>query len=55
MHNPDFKGSEFETFRFQAGLDGMPQGERLKRLNEIALRQMKALAQTVIKVLRSGE
>lgn len=34
---------------------GLIQGERLKRLNEIAIRQMKVLAQTAIKALGSGE
>jgi hypothetical protein len=34
---------------------GLSQGERLRRLNEIAIHQMKALAQTVLKSLRSGK
>lgn len=40
MHNPDFKGGEFETFKKEAGL---LQGERLTRLNQIAIRQIQLL------------
>jgi len=62
IHNPDFKGIEFETFRKQAGLNsfsltprkwieatgaiirqGLPQPERLIKLNEIAITQMRTL------------
>lgn len=52
IHNPKFKGLEFETFRNQAGL---PQGERLKRLNQIAIRQMQVLTATDLKVLPGGK
>jgi hypothetical protein len=34
---------------------GLAQGERLKRLNEIAIRQMKALAPLAVKALGGGE
>jgi hypothetical protein len=79
MHNPDFKGGGFETFKKEAGLNsfhltprkwidatqaigvqsragrygggtyahirmGMPQAERLLRLNEIAIRQLQSLS-----------
>ena len=51
LHNPDFKVVEFDHFRIQAGLpnfvlseDGIPQPQRLKRLNEIAIHQMKVLS-----------
>jgi hypothetical protein len=34
---------------------GLAQGERLRRLNEIAIRQMKVLAHTTTKSLGSGK
>ena len=54
IHNPNFKVVEFDHFRMQAGLpnfvmsvsewiDGMPQGERLVKLNQIAIQQMQVL------------
>ena len=56
IHNPNFKVVEFDHFRMRAGLpnftqyinavlinDGMPQGERLIKLNQIAIQQMQVL------------
>ena len=56
IHNPGFKGLEFETFRNQAGLNtnleslnsvlirqGLLQRERLLKLNEIAITQLRSL------------
>ena len=53
LYNPNFKPLEFEGFRNQACLmeninavlinDGMPQGERLMKLNKIAIQQMQVL------------
>ena len=52
LYNPDFKPLEFEGFRKDSGLnssalmiqDGIPQPERLRRLNEIAIHQMRVLS-----------
>lgn len=55
MHNPDFKGNEFVTFKLQAGLnsflinahlikENIPQPQRLLKLNEIAIQQMRLLS-----------
>ena len=53
LHNPNFNPIEFEGFRNKACLmeyinavlinDGMPQGERLIKLNQIAIQQMQVL------------
>ena len=53
LYNPNFKPLEFEGFKNKAGLmeyinavlinDGMPQGERLMKLNHIAIQQMQVL------------
>ena len=53
LYNPNFNPLEFEGFRNQACLmeyinavlinDGMPQGERLMKLNKIAIQQMQVL------------
>ena len=52
LYNPDFKPLEFEGFRKDSGpnsftmmiQDGIPQPERLRRLNEIAIHQMRVLS-----------
>ena len=56
LYNPSFKPLEFEGFRNAVGIsnmenlnavmieDGIPQPQRLKRLNEIAIHQMKILS-----------
>lgn len=49
LYNPDFKPTEFVGFRMQASLNavfieqGMTQGERLVKLNQIAIHQMSVL------------
>lgn len=46
MYNPDFNSPEFEGIKNQAGLiinEGLPQKERLPKLNRIAIQQMKLL------------
>ena len=58
LHNPNFNPLEFEGVRKEAGLiclsnmeninavlinDGVPQGERLVKLNQIAIQQMQVL------------
>jgi len=45
LHNPNFNPLEFEGFRKEAELinDGVPQSERLVKLNQIAIQQMKVL------------
>ena len=58
LHNPQFKGVEFDPLLSQAGSnsftnleninavlinDGVPQGERLVKLNQIAIQQMQIL------------
>ena len=53
LYNPNFNALEFEGVRNQACLmeninavlinDGMPQGERLMKLNKIAIQQMQVL------------
>ena len=54
IHNPSFNPLEFEGFRKEAGLnaftlspmrwiDGVQQGERLVKLNQIAIQQMRVL------------
>ncbi len=53
INNPVFKSVEFDGFRKHAGLNrfnalfieqGLPQAERLARLNRIAIQQMRILA-----------
>ena len=44
--SPDFNSPEFEGIKNQAGLiisEGLPQEERLFKLNKIAIQQMKLL------------
>jgi hypothetical protein len=67
LNNPDFKPLEFEGFKKQAGLnsfilnalfiqENMPQAERLRKLNQIAIQQMKLLTDvTRIKQLEAGD
>lgn len=67
MHNPDFKGGEFETFKklVLANLESMNaefirmallQGERLKKLNAIAIQQLKSLVGNInLKKLNDGK
>ena len=52
LYNPNFNCTEFGTFRNMAGgkdinavliNDGVPQGERLVKLNQIAIQQMQVL------------
>ena len=49
LNNPNFNPIGFEGFRNQAGLnavfinEGMPQPERLHKLNQIAIQQMTVL------------
>lgn len=45
LHNPSFKGVEFAPLLSEAVLinDGLPQGERLVKLNQIAIQQMRVL------------
>jgi len=49
LHNTNFNPLEFEGFRREAGFnavlinDGIPQGERLVKLNQIAIQQMRVL------------
>ena len=49
LNNPDFKGVEFDPLLREAGSnavfinDGLPQSERLVKLNKIAIQQMKVL------------
>lgn len=43
LHNPDFKGSEFETFHKESTLNSYPQDERRRRFNEITIRQLQTL------------
>ena len=51
VFNPAFNYGEFAAIKSQAGLNsykisvhlGLPQGERLRRLNQIAIRQMRTL------------
>ena len=56
LHNPDFKPVEFDGFKMDcpvnlgnpnAGFvnEDLPQSERLRKLNQIAIRQVKILAQ----------
>ena len=53
IHNPGFKGVEFDTFKISMNL---PQGERLKKLNTIAITQLKSLtANPHIKKLGDGK
>lgn len=40
IHNPNFKVVEFAHFKSEAG---MPQRERLVKLNQIAIQQMRVL------------
>ena len=52
LYNPDFKPLEFDGFRKDSGpnsftlmiQDGIPQPERLRRFNEIAIHQMRVLS-----------
>jgi len=48
VHNPEFNYGKFAIIKSQAGLNGygnmaLPQSDRLKRLNQIAIRQMQTL------------
>jgi hypothetical protein len=45
IHNPNFNVVEFYHFRINADFinDGVPQGERLVKLNQIAIQQMQVL------------
>ena len=45
LMNPNFNRAEFDIIKSQAGLidEGVPQGERLIRLNQIAINQMRVL------------
>ena len=56
LHNPDFKPVEFDGFKMDCPVNledpnavfvnaGLPQSERLRKLNQIAIRQVKILAQ----------
>lgn len=49
LSNPDFKPLEFERFRNEAGSNSF-----LKRLNQIAIRQMQTLTASLVRQL-SGE
>ena len=48
IHNPSFKGHEFETFKTVVGLNNFnltpKKSERLKKLNEVAIVQLRSLA-----------
>lgn len=59
MYNPDFNSPEFEGIKNQAGLiinEGLPQEERLPKLNSIAIQQMKLLtANSGIKKLETQD
>ena len=50
MYNPDFNSPEFggimENITAVMIYDGIPQPKRLKRLNEIAIHQMRVLSET---------
>ena len=50
MYNPDFNSPEFggimENINAVMINDGIPQPQRLKRLNEIAIHQMRVLSET---------
>lgn len=56
LHNPSFKGGEFDTFRNQAGSNtnaiyiekNIPAQERLLLLNKIAIDQLKVLTNSRI-------
>ena len=43
IYNPDFNYGEFATINAVLINDGMPQGERLVKLNQIAIQQMQVL------------
>lgn len=43
INNPNFKGVEFEAFKVALIRKGMPQSDRLRELNNIAITQMKSL------------
>jgi hypothetical protein len=45
LHNPKFKGLEFDTFKKHAKLisDGLLQSERLIQLNKVAINQLRSL------------
>ena len=57
LNNAGFKPLEFEGFKKRAGLNRMNlfQGIRLKRLNQIAIRQMKTLTATPVRSLPGGK
>ena len=44
LNNLGFNSIEFDGIRNQAGLNDLPQGDRLKRLDQIAIRQMQILS-----------
>ena len=43
IYNPDFKGVEFDHFKSELIKEGLDADTRLKRLNQIAIRQMKIM------------
>lgn len=47
-----FKPIEFEGFKNRAG--NLPQGDRLQRLNQIAIRQMRTLTAVPVRSLSVG-
>lgn len=61
IHNPNFKGGEFETFKTQSGLNSFHLTPRkwidatsavgMQRLNQIAIRQMETLTAASAKPL----
>jgi len=57
LNNPDFNPIEFDGIANMEGMNaefihmGLTQGERLKRLNQIAIRQMQVLTPSNLKAL----
>ena len=67
LHNSNFKGGEFDSFRIQAGANallsnmesyndiliqqGKSQAERMKLLHELAVQQMKTISTLDLKCL----
>lgn len=54
LNNPGFNPVEFDGIRMQAHMN-LPQRERLKRLNEIAIRQMETLTLHATAAKLSGQ